>query len=49
MIVLVQVWSKTRLANDVGPSETLHFPNVIDIDNLLVEISKINAFLINNE
>ena len=49
-IVTVQGWYRTSLANADCPLVIINFWNVIDIDILLVEKSKINAaFLIINE
>ena len=42
-IVTVQDWSKISLADAVCPLGTLNFSRFIDIDNLLVKKSKINA------
>ena len=49
-IVTVQDWPKTSPTNTNCPLGTIDFSNVVDIDNLLVENSKlISAFLIINE
>ena len=52
-IVTVQDWPRTSPANalcPLGPLGTIDFSNVVDIDNLFVENSKINsAFLKTNQ
>ena len=49
-IVTVQDWPKTNPAKFYCPLGSIDFSNVVDIDNLLVENSKIiSAFLIINE
>ena len=47
---MVQGWPKTSPANACFLLRTIDLSNAVDIDNLLVETSKINsAFLIINE
>ena len=49
-IVIVKDWSETRPSNVFGPLGTLNFFSNVDIDNLLVNNSKVNsAFLIIDE
>ena len=49
-IVTIQDWPKSSCANAYSPLGTTDFSNAVDMDNLLVENSKVyTAFLIINE
>ena len=47
--VTVQERPKTRPANAYCPLGTIDFLKIVDIDNLLVENSKINSAFFNNQ